>query len=135
MAKKNKKTVKKVNTAPKKFGEIDHVCPYCDGPIRHNILKFSNKHVCENCGTELFIHLKNGYTLITAVIGFPLILMLMYLMGFRQTNFIIEIIVLAVLAYIYSGLASLLVCKIKGPQKVYVVDPIDPTVLNRKSRR
>ena len=130
---KNKPDQVKSNTTLK-FGEIDHVCPYCDKPVRFNILKFSSKHTCENCGTELFFRLKNSYILLTSVIGFPLLTVLMFGMGFHLQN-IFEILIIGVLAYFYSQAASLLLCKIKGPLKVYVVDPIDPTVLNRKPRK
>lgn len=126
---------KEENQRTLKFGEIEHICPYCEKPIRHNVFKLTNKHECENCGTDLFVHLKNSYTLFTALLGFPFILAVMYGLGFRQTNFIVEILVLAVLAYLYSALINLLLCKIKGAQKVYVVDPIDPTILNRKPKK
>lgn len=131
---KNKKNQTSINTSPRKFGEIDHICPYCDKPVRYNTLKFTNKHTCENCGTELFFRLKSKYLLLTTVVGFPLLTIFMFAMGFHLQS-IYEILIIGVLAYFYSQAANLILCKIKGPLNVYAVDPIDPTVLNRKPKK
>lgn len=69
-----------------------------------------------------------------AILGFILLMVLSQLVGIRNLSFPFDLLIICAACLIYVPIAYAIVCRIKGPESVYIVDMVDPTILERKNR-
>lgn len=120
----------------KKFTEETVSCPYCNQTFNYNVASLKAKVECPHCKTDLIV--RNRHQLLSGLIAIPLFFVIksfLELTGISQLGAIIELPCLIVIALLVFFVLTKICVKVKGVDKVFIVDCEDPTVLERKRKR
>lgn len=118
----------------KKIFHVELTCPYCKKNFTYNILSFKAKKECPHCEYDLIVRTKMSVSIFLSIVGFILLVLLNQLLGIYRLGQPWDLLYFVVGTLAYVSLSYALLCKFKGPEKVYIVDMEDPTVLERKKR-
>ena len=118
----------------KNFFKVGLECPYCHKTFQYNILSYKARCECPHCEYHLIVRTKMSVTLFLSIIGFILLGIVNQGLGLSRFGDIFNLIYWIAGFLLYVALAYKLLCMVRSPQKVYIVDMEDPTVLERKKR-
>lgn len=119
----------------KDFFKVDLECPYCHKTFQYNIISYKARCECPHCEYNLIVRTKMSMMVFLSIFGFILLGMISQILGLSRFGDLFNLIYWIVGCLLYVALAYKLVCKLRTPKKVYIVDMEDPTVLEREKKR
>ena len=118
----------------KNFFRVELKCPYCRKTFRYNIISFKARCVCPHCEYGLIVRTKMSVTILLSIFGFILLAFLNQLLGISRMSDAVNLIYWIVGCLLFVAFSYKVLCILRSPEKIYLVDMEDPTVLERKKR-
>ena len=119
----------------KNFFKVMLKCPYCNKRFEYNIISFRAKCECSHCGNDLFVRVRPFSAAIISAPGLILLVLLGNILNIFSYGKLIQVLYLVGGGFIYLSFAYKFICTRKVPEKLYIVDLQDPTILERKRNK